>query len=414
MVRKWWFGLVVIVVVFVVGVGIAAAQDKIKIGIMFSLTGVGAPTGQAQKAAAMLAIKEVNDAGGIKVGGKTYLIEPVVRDDETKPDVAVRRYREFVEEGVKIIVCGTFAHVTTALNEQARDGSAFVIAGNSIEEKIFRKENKAPYFQTSQGAVDAIGRMTAEYVIKTFNPKYVIACLPDYAYGHGVSVGMKQVYEKHPDIKLEFIWTPVGTPDFTPYILKIIESKPDVVQMGQWGTDAIEILKQSYELGLSKYTKIFFNAIVLSLAKGIPPEALKGVNLGMWLYHDLSGLKEKDPATFENAERIRKAFMEVVGEPPDVMAAYAYMAAKEAIRAIELSQSTDPAKMYQALLENPEFMGFKGPAKWRPDGRPFYKYAYFVGEGKGPEERADQWDFAKIIDFFETEALCLPLEEMGY
>jgi hypothetical protein len=59
-------------------------------------------------------------------------------------------------------------------------------------------------------------------------------------------------------------------------------------------------------------------------------------------------------------------------------------------------------------------MGFKGPAWWRPDGRPFYKYAYFIGIGKGADERADQWDYAEIIEAFETEALCLPLEEMGY
>jgi branched-chain amino acid transport system substrate-binding protein len=134
----------------------------------------------------------------------------------------------------------------------------------------------------------------------------------------------------------------------------------------------------------------------------------------MWLYHDLSILKDKDPATYENAERIRKAWIAKYNNIPDVMAAYAYMAMKELLRGIQLAQSTDPAKVYQALMENPEFMGFKGPAWWRPDGRPFYKYAYFIGIGKGADERADQWDYAEIIEAFETEALCLPLEEMGY
>lgn len=413
--RKWRSVIGVWVVALVVlAWGITFAEDVIKVGVMFSLTGVGAPTGTKQRDGTLLAIDEVNAAGGIKIGDKVYKIEAVVQDDETKPDVAVRRYREFIEEGIRLMVLGTFAHVTTAINEQALDGSALVIASNSIEEKVFRKENKAPYFATSQGAVDAIGRMTAEYVIKTFNPKYVIACLPDYAYGHGVAVGLRQIYEKHPDIKLEFIWTPVGTPDFTSYILKIIESKPDVVQMGQWGTDAIEILKQSYELGLSKHTKIFFNAIVASLAAGIPPEALDNVTMGMWLYHDLRNLKDKDPATYENSQRILKLWMEKYNDVPDVMAAYAYIAMKELLRGIELAQSTEPAKVWQALQENPEFMSFKGPAWWRPDGRPFYKYAYFIGVGKGADERLDQWDFAEIIDFFETEALCLPLEEMGY
>ncbi len=60
----------------------------------------------------------------------------------------------------------------------------------------------------------------------------MILCLPDYAYGHGVDVGARQIYSKHPEITVETIWTPVGTPDFTSYILNIIEAKPDVVQMG--------------------------------------------------------------------------------------------------------------------------------------------------------------------------------------
>ena len=413
--KRQWASILVIVVLFLMSCGLAIAEENvIKVGIMYSLTGTGAPTGKAQSEGALLAVKEVNEAGGLTIGDKTYQVEAVVRDDETKPDVAVRRYREYIEEGITSLVGGTFAHVSTAINEQALDGSAFVMVTNSIEEAVFRKENKAPYYFTSQGAVDAIGRMTSEYVIQTYKPKYVIACLPDYAYGHGVGVGMKQVYEKYPDIKLEFIWTPVGTPDYTSYILKIIESKPDVVQMGQWGTDGIEILKQAYELGLSKHTKIFYNAIVISIAAGIPPEALNGVTMGMWLYHDLSQIKEKDIETYENAEKIRAAFMKEYGEQPDVMAAYAYIGMKETLRAMEAAQSTDPAKMYQALLESPDFQSFKGPGAWRPDGRPFYKYAYFVGEGKGTEGRIDQWDFAKITDFFETEVLCLPLSEMGY
>lgn len=106
--------------------------------------------------------------------------------------------------------------------------------------------------------------------------------------------------------------------------------------------------------------------------------------------------------------------MKEYGEQPDVMAAYAYIGMKETLRAIEVAQSTDPAKMYQALMENPNFMSFKGPAIGVLMDDLFYKYAYFVGEGKGAEGRIDKWDFAKITDFFETDVLCLPLSEMGY
>jgi len=139
MIRNW-VSILLITILFLVGCGLAIAEeDVIKVGIMYSLTGTGAPTGKVQSEGALLAVKEVNEAGGLTIGGKKYQVEAVVRDDETKPDVAVRRYREFIEEGITTLVGGTFAHVSTAINEQALDGSAFVMVTNSIEEAVFRK-----------------------------------------------------------------------------------------------------------------------------------------------------------------------------------------------------------------------------------------------------------------------------------
>ncbi|MGC8811358.1 MAG: ABC transporter substrate-binding protein, partial [bacterium] len=67
-----------------------AQVDKIKVAVMYSMSGAGAPIGKIQLDGAKLAIKEVNDQGGILLGGKKVKVEAVIRDDETKPDVAVR------------------------------------------------------------------------------------------------------------------------------------------------------------------------------------------------------------------------------------------------------------------------------------------------------------------------------------
>jgi branched-chain amino acid transport system substrate-binding protein len=50
--------------------GPAAAQDKIKVGVMFSMTGAGSAIGKIQLDGVKLAIKELNDAGGVSIGGK--------------------------------------------------------------------------------------------------------------------------------------------------------------------------------------------------------------------------------------------------------------------------------------------------------------------------------------------------------
>jgi branched-chain amino acid transport system substrate-binding protein len=390
-----------------------AASDTAKVGVLYSITGKGSAVAKVQLDGIKLAIKQVNEKGGVMVGGKKTKVEPVIRDDETKPDVGVRRIREFVDEGVRVIVGGTFAHVSTAINEQIKPGQAYFMATNGIQEKVFRKENKSPYYISSLGAVDGIGRMCADYVAKTFNPKHVILFLPDYAYGRGAAEGAHKVFKsKYPNIKVEEVWSPVGTPDFTSYIIKIKEAKPDVVMMGHWGDDAINALKQVHELGLRKEAKVFFNCIITAFAVGIPPEALEDVTMAWWWYHDLAGIK--DSATENAVAELTKVWKEEYGEPPDPFAVYAYLGMKETLRGVDLANSLEPSKVYKALMDNPGFMSVKGPAKWRIDGRPDYEYAMFMADGKPGKERRDKWDVAKVVNIYMGKELCLPLKEMGW
>jgi branched-chain amino acid transport system substrate-binding protein len=287
------------------------------------------------------------------------------------------------------------------------------MATNGVEENIYRKQVKAPYYISTLGAVDAIGRMCADYVSRTYKPKNVVLFLPDYAYGRGAAKGAHKVFStKYPHIKITEVWSPVGIPDFTSYIIKIKEMKPDVVMMGHWGNDAINALKQVYELGLRKDSKVFFNSIITAQAVGIPPEALEGVTIGMWWYHDLKGLR--DPETVKAVSTLSEAWKKEYGEPPDPFAVYAYLGAQQILRGVELSNSLEPGKVYKALMDKPDFMSVKGPATWRIDGRPSYKYAYFILDGKSPKAKKDKWDFAKVVDVYTGEELCLPLKEMGW
>jgi branched-chain amino acid transport system substrate-binding protein len=386
---------------------------QVKVGVMYSITGAGSAVGKVQIDGIKLAVKQANDQGGISLGGKKVKVEAVIRDDETKPDVAARRFRELNEEKILLVVGGTFAHVSQAINEQIKGGQALFMATNGVEESIFQKDKKAPYYISPLGAVDGIGRMCADYVSKTYKPKQVVLFLPDYAYGRGAAKGAHKVFStKYPHIKITEVWSPVGTPDYTSYIIKIKEMKPDVVMMGHWGNDTINALKQVHELGLKKDTKVFFNSIINAQAVGIPPEALEGVTMGMWWYHDLMGLK--DPETVKAVADLSEAWKKEYGEPPDPFAVFAYLGMQQTLRGMELANSLEPGKVYKALMDKPDFMSVKGPAKWRIDGRPSYKYAKFIVDGKSPKERKDKWDFAKVVDVYTGEELCLPLKEMGW
>jgi branched-chain amino acid transport system substrate-binding protein len=123
----------------------------------------------------------------------------------------------------------------------------------------------------------------------------------------------------------------------------------------------------------------------------------------------------KDPAIVAAADSFTKKFKKEFNYPPDPYSAMAYNGVKEAVRAIELSKSTDPKAMADALMKNPKFDSVKGPGVWRIDHQPVFKYGAFVVVGKGEKERQDKkWDLVKIIDAYTGEDYLQDLKSLGY
>jgi len=69
----------------------AIAQDVLKIGVVSALEGPGSEWGRGVDGGTKIAAKEVNDAGGLKVGDKTYRVQVISYDAGTKPPRACQR-----------------------------------------------------------------------------------------------------------------------------------------------------------------------------------------------------------------------------------------------------------------------------------------------------------------------------------
>ena len=130
-------------------------------------------------------------------------------------------------------------------------------------------------------------------------------------------------------------------------------------------------------------------------------------------YYDMKGFE--DAAIVKAAESFTKKFTDEYKYPPDPYAAMAYIGTKEAIRGIELAQSTNPSAIAKAIMSNPKFDSMKGPGTWRVDHEPLFKYGAFVVVGKGEKERKDKkWDLVKIIGAYTGEDYLPSLKELGY
>ncbi len=396
---------------------LSSADDVVKIGAIFSITGPAAATAQVQKNAVELAVKDVNEAGGINLAGKKVKLELVLADDQSKADIATASLEDLVKKhGVTAVVGGTLAHVPLALNTAVKKDPALYIATCAVPDALYQKETKAPTALGILGGASDVGRTGASYVVEKMQPKKVACFVPAYAFGQALAAGFESVFKKQQDIKYKVFWHPLGTTDMKRDLAAVRDFKPDVIVIGSFGQDAVNALTQAFNMGMGKEAKMFHLWFLDSFAAAIPPDAMKGVRLQMFWYHDMNGFQ--DQATAKDSDEFTAKYVKAYGAPPDPFAVPAYFSIKEVARAIELSQSTDPTKMYAALMANPEWTSAKGAAKWRQDGRSMYKYFTFIVEGKGPEDRKSnaegKYDFGKIIDAFSYDAVAPTLKDLGY
>ncbi len=411
------FFIITVVVIGLIAVS-ARAQDVVKIGVIYSLTGPAASVAKAQKNATELAIKDVNQAGGVKIGGKNVKLEAGFGDDQSKSETATALFEDMVTKGrVTAVLGGTLAHIPLALNTAVKKNPALYISTCATPDSLYQQGVRAPTSLAILGGASDIGRTGAAYLAEKMKPRKVACFIPAYAFGMAVASGFESVIKKYPEINYKIFWHPLGSSNIKRDLEAVRDFKPEVVAIASFGQDASNALNAAFKMGLGKQAKLFHLWFLDSFALATEPDAMKGVWAQMFWYHDMTGFN--DEAVVKASNEFVANYAKAYGEPPDPFCVPAYYAVKEIVRAMELAQTTDPVKMYEALMANPVWTGAKGEAKWRKDGRCMYKYFDWIVEGKGPDERKagifdSKYDFGKIVDAFSGEAFAPTLQELGY
>lgn len=88
------------------------AADKIKVGVLHSLSGTMAISETSLRDMLLFAFDEINDAGGIKVEGKSYMIEPVIVDGASNWPLFAEKAKQLLEEDKVAVVFGCWTSVS--------------------------------------------------------------------------------------------------------------------------------------------------------------------------------------------------------------------------------------------------------------------------------------------------------------
>ncbi|WP_413992071.1 ABC transporter substrate-binding protein [Labrys okinawensis] len=255
----------------------ATAQDadSVKIGVVAAQTGAFVSAGNTIGAGVTLATKEINDAGGIKIGDKTYKFDLQNRDDRTDVNVAIAAGRELVEDIAVSALYGTETHdYSVSMTKITGPAKVLQFTGNSSLGAILTDEAVAPggplhyTFQTEPPEFQRSGS-TARGVLKLLGKeigqplKNAVVFVADDATGQYLSEHYVKALEaagQHVDL----IKYPPNTTDFTPLLTRAKGLNPDTVHF--WYNGDVTLIA-------------FPQAVQLNVAKGY---FLFGVDSGVW------------------------------------------------------------------------------------------------------------------------------------
>jgi branched-chain amino acid transport system substrate-binding protein len=220
--------------------GAAVAQDKLKIGVVTTLSGPAAALGQQLRDGFNLAVK---DLGG-KLGGRE--VEIIVVDDELKPDVAVTKAKALVErDKVDFVVGVIFSNILLAIHKPVVESGAFLISPNAGPSTLAGRGCHPNFFVTSYQN-DANHEVLGKYAQgKGFKRAFIMA--PNYQAGKDSLAGFKRHFKGE---ILDEVYTPLGHLDFSAELARIAAAKPDVMFTFMPGGMGVNLVRQYDQAGL--------------------------------------------------------------------------------------------------------------------------------------------------------------------
>jgi branched-chain amino acid transport system substrate-binding protein len=226
------------------------ADEPVKIGLDDPFTGTYAELGRNEQIGCQLAIQEINAKNGI-LGRHVELFS----EDSTSTDtgVAVQKAHELIDrDKVNLLLGNVNSAMALALGEVSNQagvlhivtgGHTDPVTGSDCHWNVFRVCN------TTRMETDAVGKL----LIDKFGKKWYFIT-PDYAFGHTLQKGFEVNLQKYGGTEVGASLTPLGTTDFSSYLIKAENAKPDVIIDLCAGQDAVNSLKQILESSQSNAT----------------------------------------------------------------------------------------------------------------------------------------------------------------
>ncbi|MBP2645449.1 MAG: ethanolamine utilization protein EutJ [Firmicutes bacterium] len=356
--RKLGF-LLLALVLLTFAVSGCGSSNELKIGVSAPLTGDISALGQSTKNAALLAQEEINAAGGIKIGDKSYPVKFIIEDDENKPESTATVFQKLINQDKVLAIIGSqsskCSNAGAPIAESAKIPQISPWSTNPNVTKDRSYVFRACFIDPFQGKV------VASFAKDKLKAK-TAAVLYDVAsdYNKGIAEVFRDEFIKAGGQIVAFETYMTKDTDFSAQLTKIKGTNPDMLFLPNYFNEVPLQVQQAQKLGLT--------AKIVGSDGWDNPELLKmgGPAMeGTYFTNHYSPDSDR-PASKDFIAKYQKKYNMM----PDAAAALTYDAAYLLFQAIEKAGKVDPAAIRDAIATTKDFSGVTGDITYNGSGDP--------------------------------------------
>jgi branched-chain amino acid transport system substrate-binding protein len=362
-----------------------AAGDQVVIGDIDDLSGVYA---DVQGPGGIEAINmAIADFGGTVIGKKITLLSV---DHQNKPDIGASKFREWADQnGLNMLIGGSNTGVSIAMSKVAVAKKVAFFAIGAGGASLTGADCTA---YTVHYAYDttALANGTASVIVKQGGKSWFFLTA-DYAFGTQLQDSATKVVLANGGKVLGAVRVPLGTTDFSSFLLQAQSSGAQVLGLANAGTDFSNSLKGANEFGLTKTMTPAALLAFLSDINSLTLQTAQGLYLTTGWYWDLN----------EETRAFGKRFFAKMHKEPTMTQAAYYSATLQYLKAVKTVGSTDSDKVMAELKKTKINDMFAKNGYIRADG--LMIHTMYVMQVKTPAESKYPWDYYKVIKVMSGE-----------
>ena len=372
----------------------AAADDKaVKLGVLTDMSGIFSDAnGTGSVVAANMAVEDM----AAELSG--FSVEVVSADHQNKPDVGAGIARKwFDEEGVNVVLDVPVSPIALAVQQIAEDKDKIVLLSSAGSSDITGKScslNTIQWTYNTYALSNVAGRATVERGDTTW-----FFITTDYAFGHALERDATAAIEAVGGQSLGRALNPIGTADFSSYLLSAQGSGAKVIALASSGGDMQTAVKQASEFGIQaggqKLLGLLFD---VTDVKSLGLEATQGMLLATPFYWDRN----------EESRAFGERFLEAHGRAPTMHQAGVYSATLHYLRALVAAGTADTQTVLQKMRETPVDDFFARGGRIREDGQMIHDF--YLVEVKSPSDSTGEWDFYNVLATVPGDEAFQPVE----